>query len=239
MNFLEDERVTKIGIGIVIILQIMTICLIVICTEPCKSDEEEKESEVALVIDDEEDNTDERIDEIKTIRVDIKGAVKKAGVYEISDDKRITDVIKIAGGLKSNASTKYLNLSKKLTDEMVIYVYTTTEVKNMNIRSEIKEDCSTKGEYIIDCAGSTIVENNNKEDSLSSGNNDEPSTSKVSLNNASKEELMSLNGIGEAKAEDIIDYRTKNNGFKSIDELKNVSGIGESLYNKVKDYITV
>ena len=50
---------------------------------------------------------------------------------------------------------------------------------------------------------------------------------------------MTLSGIGEAKAQDIIDYRSAHNGFKTIDEIKNVTGIGDSIFDKIKDYITV
>lgn len=57
----------------------------------------------------------------------------------------------------------------------------------------------------------------------------------VDINTASKEELMSLKGIGEAKAEAIISARP----FKSIDEIKNVKGIGESIYNNIKDEIII
>ena len=51
--------------------------------------------------------------------------------------------------------------------------------------------------------------------------------------------LTSLSGIGESKAETIVDYRNKNGNFKSIDDIMNVSGIGEALFEKIKDYITV
>ena len=67
------------------------------------------------------------------VYVDIKGAVKKPGVYEINSDKKIIDVITMAGGLMENANTDNINLSKKVTDEMVIIIYTNEEVKNSNI----------------------------------------------------------------------------------------------------------
>lgn len=66
----------------------------------------------------------------------------------------------------------------------------------------------------------------------------EEDSKKVNINKASKEELMTLQGIGESIAGRIISYREKN-PFKSIEELKNVSGIGEKLYEKIKDFITV
>ena len=62
---------------------------------------------------------------------------------------------------------------------------------------------------------------------------------KINLNTASKEELMTLDYIGEAKANAIIAYRQEQGSFKSIEEVKNVKGIGDILYSKIKDHITV
>ena len=62
---------------------------------------------------------------------------------------------------------------------------------------------------------------------------------KVSINTASKEELMTLSGIGEAKAGAIIEYREKNGNFASIEDIKNVSGIGDAIFEKIKDNITI
>ncbi len=62
---------------------------------------------------------------------------------------------------------------------------------------------------------------------------------KININYASKEELMTLPGIGEAKALEIIEYRNKYGLFKSILEIMNISGIKEATYEKIKDYITV
>jgi len=60
---------------------------------------------------------------------------------------------------------------------------------------------------------------------------------KISLNNSSLEELMSLPGIGETKAKAIIEYRTKYGGFVSIDEITQVKGIGDSTLEKLRDYL--
>ena len=91
---------------------------------------------------------------------------------------------------------------------------------------------------ISNCEGASIINNsvnNEKNDSLEivSENN------KVNINNATKEQLLTLSGIGESKALAIIEYRNSTGGFKSIEDIKNVSGIGEALFAKIKDSITV
>lgn len=65
------------------------------------------------------------------------------------------------------------------------------------------------------------------------------SDGKVDINHASKEELMTLHGIGEARAEAILQYRQEHGDFKSIEELMNVSGIKEGMFQKIKDYIRI
>ena len=62
---------------------------------------------------------------------------------------------------------------------------------------------------------------------------------KININKASKEELMTLPGVGESRAESIIRYREEQNGFKSIEDIMQVSGIKEGLFEKIKDLITV
>ena len=135
----------------------------------------------------------------------------------------------MAGGLKSNASTNHINLSKVVSNEMVIYVFTKSEI-------------TTKVVSEVPCKCETITVNNCTDNDASTDNKegDETSTSdKVNINKASKEELMKLNGLGESKADAIITYRTNNGDFKTIEDIKNVSGIGEALFDKIKDFITV
>lgn len=62
---------------------------------------------------------------------------------------------------------------------------------------------------------------------------------KVNLNTAGMEELMTLSGIGESRAEDIIEYRTTFGEFSSVEDIMNVSGIGEKMFEKIKDDIEV
>lgn len=159
--------------------------------------------------------------------VDIKGAVKKPGVYKVKEGTIVNELISMAGGLKSNASTKYINLSYVLNKSEVIYIYTNSEVNKVSIKSEC--DCSKSD--ISSCNNSSIVTNN--------GSSNVTSSNKININKASLEELLTISGIGESKAKEIIEYRTKNDGFKSIEEITNISGIGENTYNKIKGFIEV
>lgn len=63
--------------------------------------------------------------------------------------------------------------------------------------------------------------------------------SKVNINKANKEKLMTLPGVGESTALKIIEYRTQNGDYKTIEDLKKVAGIGDSKFNNLKEYVTV
>ena len=67
-------------------------------------------------------------------------------------------------------------------------------------------------------------------------NND---NSKININKADITQLTTLTGIGESKAQSIIEYRNNNGSFKTIEDILNVSGIGDTLFAKIKDNITV
>lgn len=167
--------------------------------------------------------------------VDIKGAVINPNVYQVEEGTRIIDIIKLAGGLTDKANTSILNLSKKVNDEMVIIIYTNEEIENFKQGQKTIETVIEYIEKACVCPDPII---NGACDEDKNNNEDANQTIKISLNNATKEELMALPGIGEAKAQDIITYRLAN-GFKIIDDLKNVKGIGDSIFDKIKDLITI
>ena len=165
--------------------------------------------------------------------IDIKGFVKKPGVYEVTADNIVNDCIKLAGGLLKNADTTTINLSKKVSSEMVIYIPKKEEVIKTTTNTTVTKDQEIPNDAVAS-------DNNKSNSSISKDNNPQtPNRPLVNINTATIQELTTLSGIGEAKAQDIIDYRTLNGNFKTIEDIKNVSGIGEALYAKIKDYITV
>ncbi len=159
--------------------------------------------------------------------IDIKGAVINPGAYKLKSDKRIYDAIRVSGGLSKDADTTLVNLSKKLKDEMVIIIHTKEQVDEYTnkeptiIYKEVECVCPE-----LKNDGCVIEETPSDE-------------IKISLNNASMEELMELPGIGESKANSIIEYRKQVGGFSTIEELLEVKGIGESVFDKLKDLITI
>ncbi len=162
-----------------------------------------------------EENSQE---EPKYYKVDVKGSVKNPGVYELEIGSRVIDAINSAGGLLDDADTSKNNLSMLIEDEMVIVVYSKDEVKNSN---------------------NNIVTNDSGINHNSEEINKENNNIKISINYGTLEQLMSLPGIGAAKANKIIDYRNKNGLFRKIEDIMEVSGIGEAIFAKIKDYITL
>lgn len=170
--------------------------------------------------------------ENKKYMVDIKGEVRTPGIYELENSSRVIDVINEAGGLTENADTTVINLSKKISDEMVIIIYSKWQVEHWKETKEqekyLQEQCISQKEE--------QAKNDACIDDTEENTNSTPSI--ININTATKEELMTLTGIGESKAEAIISYREKT-AFTKIEDIKNVSGIGDSIYEDIKNNITV
>ena len=147
----------------------------------------------------------------KTITVEIKGEVKKPDVYTLKETSIVKDLIEEAGGLTENADISSINRAKQLQNHELVYIC------NKNEESSIQ-------------AGKNQVQ---------SSMPTTQSNSMVNINSATADELKALNGIGDSKANNIIEYREINGGFKSIEDIKNVDGICEKMFEKIKDKITV
>lgn len=174
------------------------------------------------------------------IYVDIRGQVKKPGVYKISKDKRVIDAISISGGLTKEADTSVNNLSMRLNDEMVIIIYSKKEVENFTKTKEIEQlkekNCNQKQNNIKN--DSCVTEDKKETQTNTQKAKEEIQVpSIININTASLEELTTLKGIGEQKAQKIIEYRKKT-PFNTKEQIMEVSGIGKSIYDKIKDNIT-
>jgi len=78
---------------------------------------------------------DEILENNKSFYVEIKGAVKNPGVYEVTSNNIINDVVTLAGGLNKNAYTNNINMSRKVSDELVIYIFTKSEYEKSNTKT--------------------------------------------------------------------------------------------------------
>lgn len=168
------------------------------------------------------------------VNVDIKGAVLKPGVYQMRTNEIVLDVIKKAGGFTKNADLNFINLSKKIQDEMVIVIYTKEEIQKMKEGDKeafiVEGDCRCPEIQNDGCIQSKdLVTNEEKE----------KASGKINLNKATLTELTSLPGIGNAKATAIIAYRKTHGNFQNIEEIKKVTGIGDAVYEKIKEQIIV
>jgi hypothetical protein len=158
----------------------------------------------------------EKLKENQKIFIHICGAVKNEGVYQVEADARVVDVIRAAGGLTKEAASSGINQAKQLEDGMQVYVPTKKEVS--------KAGTQIPGLQKEDLQNSASVNSQN---------------SAININTATKEELMKLKGVGEAKAVLIITYRENNGGFKEITDLMKIKGIKQKFFDKIKDNICV
>lgn len=198
--------------------------------------EKNKKVETKETFNIEKEEVKEDKEEKVLISVDIKGEVKNPGVYTLENTKRVIDVINLSGGLTEQADSSLINLSKKILDEMVIIIYSKEEVKASKVSKVVDNTCVCPNIQNDGCI-------NNDSDDAETKTKTNSSTSvktnqKISINTATLEELLTLSGIGESKAEAIIKYREENGLFNTIEDIMNVSGIGQSVYDKIKENIT-
>jgi competence protein ComEA len=147
----------------------------------------------------------------QTIFVQVAGQVHHPGVYELQKDSRVFEAIRAAGGLTKKAYDRELNQASVLEDGQKIYVFSVKELKK-----EQSENQTT-----------------------SSTTKDGSQTDPVHLNQADKNLLMTLPGIGSSRADAILAYREEHGAFKDTKDLTKVSGIGPSIFEKIKDKIII
>jgi competence protein ComEA len=146
----------------------------------------------------------------KYITVYINGEVKNPKVYRMKDGSIMDDLVREAGGFTQNADMDRLKLQ-------------------LNLALKLRD-----GDHIY------IYSKNDSGTQISSSSQLSSSEGgKVNLNTATKDELKTVPGIGDVTAQKIIDFREKNGGFKTIDDLKKIDRIGEKTFEKFKDKVDI
>jgi competence protein ComEA len=141
--------------------------------------------------------------------VDVAGWVRHPGVYEFEEGARVIDAIDAAGGARSGALLQSLNLAAPLTDGTQILV-------PKEVDQGVTPPTAGSGSSGGAVAGALI-----------------------NVNTASATELEALPGVGEVIAQAIVDYRTENGPFASVDQLLDVSGIGDATLENIRELVTV
>ncbi|ELZ4685370.1 helix-hairpin-helix domain-containing protein [Enterococcus faecalis] len=196
------------GASIVILITLFVGIYLMVNKEPRVDTTMWEETSLTTTAEVATDATKERAETM--IYVDIKGAVKVPGIYQLKNQQRIWDALALAGGVSEEADTTQVNYAQKVKDQMIIYV-------------------PKKGEAVAQSLETL------QESAPAQQNQEE----KINLNTATEAELQTISGIGAKKAQEIIRFRDEQGPFKTVEELKNVPGIGEKTVERLKDMLTV
>lgn len=178
----------------------------------------------------------ENADSDGMVYVYICGAVTKEGVYSLPNGSRVQDALEKAGGYSEDAEKGYINLARVLIDGEKIYFPTMDEAGNLSVSEKIDNQKYTNQDVY---GNINSGDSSGNPDGATDNDSDAFGDKRININTAGKEELMTLSGIGESKAEDIISYRERIGKFSSIEDIKNVSGIGDSTFERIKESIMV
>ncbi len=146
------------------------------------------------------------------------GQVQKPGVYALKAGARVGDAVDMAGGMTEEAAADAINLAQTVGDAQMIRVPSLAEVEELG-----------PGYVLPDTGGGPGA----------GGGAGSSGEGKISLNRATREQLMTLPGIGASKADAILLYRQEKGAFENIEELMNITGIKEGVFLKIKDQITI
>ena len=159
--------------------------------------------------------------EPRILYIHVCGEVAAPGVYELPAGSRMYEAVEKAGGMTSEAAQEYVNLAQAIEDGQQLRIPS---------REEIRKYQET-GKDVSGLLGAGGAAGNSQKSGSSAAS--------INLNTASKEELMTLNSIGAARAEAILSYREQKGGFRTIEDIMKVPGIKNAAFQKIKDKITV
>lgn len=167
--------------------------------------------------------------------VHVCGAVNAPGVYPFREGMRLFEAVELAGGFSPDADEVWLNQAQILQDGQRLYIYTHAETKELqNVQPQDRAQPFGAPDAQAVQGGLPYGE-----DAQEQPTGELSAEEKVNINTADKAELMTLSGIGEARAEAIIQYRSQHGGFSAVEEIQEISGIKNAVYSKIKDRITV
>lgn len=167
---------------------------------------------------------DKKSDRQSQVVVYICGAVKHPGVYKFTAGSRVNDAVNAASGFKKGAARTAINQARVLEDGEQITIPTLKQVKRKQL--------------------SKITDGDNFQDKTTDNENTDSSEREsqdtlININTASAGELTSLSGIGQNRADAIIEYRQSNGKFQSIEDIMKIPGIKQGIFNKIKNKISV
>lgn len=190
---------------------------------------------------------DNEVNSIKIV-VYVTGAVNCEGVYELEENSRVSDCIKLAGGVTPEADLSGINLARLVEDGVMICIPKKGESDSVEVLNDEWISLGSDSFYSANNSevgtSSSSSSNNNGVNSKSDNHNSKSNGSsninkKVNINTASQKELECLPGVGSATALKIVEYRKQKGRFKCVEDIKKVKGIGESKFAKIKSLIVV
>jgi len=193
-----------------------------------------------------EENKDKKLTQEAgcTIYIDVSGALKTPGVYCLEEDSLIIDAVNKAGGLSKEAATRFIhrriNLAQPLVNNQKLYFpyenELVCEIKPLFDDPEQPEPLYTEPVVYLPTTEPYIDQNpttTSPPDPTETTNNDDIQC--VNINTATKEQLTTLNGVGDSTAEKIIQGRP----YTQVEDLLNVAGIGEATLEKLQDFVCI
>ena len=163
--------------------------------------------------------------------VQLAGAVKNPGVYELPSGSRVADGVKQAGGPTNKADESAINLARVLVDGEQIYL----PEKGEATRQIATGNGSGNGAETSGGVSNNSISSSSGVSNRSNG----AGGGAININQATAEELDALPGVGPAIATRIVEWRESNGAFNAVADLQNVKGIGPSILAKIADQATV
>lgn len=185
------------------------------------------------------------------IKVYIRGEIKNPNLYKVDANLRLCELIELAGGATENAELQMMNMAAILIDGTTVTIPSKSGVTAPETPEtaespavQMPEEAYVATEHYTIRQQPDAVATEQEQETEKPKESPKPTTEKITsgkinINNADKNELMRLPGVGEATANKIISYRNSSGGFMAIEEIMNVSGIGEKKFEAMKEFLVV